>query len=79
MKNIAFIGIGLMGAPMAKNLLKSKYKLKVFNRTKKKALQLKKNGAVVCDSIKDAVFGQDVIITMPVSYTHLTLPTICSV
>ena len=53
-----------MGAPMAKNLLKSKYKLKVFNRTKKKALQLKKNGAVVCDSIKDAVFGQDVIITM---------------
>ena len=64
MKNIAFIGIGLMGAPMAKNLLKSKYKLKVFNRTKKKALQLKKNGAVVCDSIKDAVFGQDVIITM---------------
>ena len=64
MKNIAFIGIGLMGTPMAKNLLKSKYKLKVFNRTKKKALQLKKNGAVVCDSIKDVVFGQDVIITM---------------
>ena len=64
MKNIAFIGIGLMGAPMAKNLLRSKYKLKIFNRTKKKALQLKKNGAVVCDSIKDVVFGQDVIITM---------------
>ena len=53
-----------MGTPMAKNLLKSKYKLKVFNRTKKKALQLKKDGAVVCDSIKDVVFGQDVIITM---------------
>ena len=53
-----------MGAPMAKNLLKSKYKLKVFNRTKKKALQLKKKGAVICDSIKDVVSGQDVIITM---------------
>ena len=41
MKNIAFIGIGLMGAPMAKNLLKSKYKLKVFNRTKKKGFAIK--------------------------------------
>ena len=39
---IGFIGIGLMGYPMAKNLLKSKYQVKVFNRTKNKALKLKK-------------------------------------
>ena len=39
---IGFIGIGLMGYPMAKNLLKSKYQVKVFNRTKSKALKLKK-------------------------------------
>ena len=39
---IGFIGIGLMGYPMAKNLLKSKYQIKVFNRTKNKALKLKK-------------------------------------
>ena len=32
MKNIGFIGIGLMGFPMAKNLLKSGYRLKAFNR-----------------------------------------------
>ena len=42
---IGFIGIGLMGYPMAKNLLKSKYQIKVFNRTKNKALNLKKFGA----------------------------------
>ena len=42
---IGFIGIGLMGFPMAKNLLKSKYEVKVFNRTKNKAIRLKKFGA----------------------------------
>ena len=44
---IGFIGIGLMGYPMAKNLLKSKYQVKVFNRTKNKALKLKKFGAIL--------------------------------
>ena len=41
MTKIGFIGIGLMGAPMAKNLLKAKYQVKVFNRTKNKAIRLK--------------------------------------
>ena len=36
-KKIGFIGIGLMGLPMAKNILKAGYNLKVFNRTKSKA------------------------------------------
>ena len=48
---IGFIGIGLMGFPMAKNLLKSKYEVKVFNRTKNKAIRLKKFGAKVSSSI----------------------------
>ena len=33
MIKIGFIGIGLMGLPMAKNLLRSGFKLKVFNRS----------------------------------------------
>jgi len=45
MKNIGFIGIGLMGFPMAKNLLKSGYKLKAFNRSQDKAERLKEFGA----------------------------------
>ena len=49
MTKIGFIGIGLMGAPMAKNLLKSKYQVKVFNRTKKKDDKLKNYGAKVCN------------------------------
>ena len=46
MKNIGFIGIGLMGFPMAKNLLKSGYNLKAYNRSHDKADRLKEFGAV---------------------------------
>ena len=64
MKNIGFIGIGLMGFPMAKNLLKSGYNLKAFNRTQNKSDKLKEFGAEISISIKDAVTNSDVIITM---------------
>ena len=64
MKKIGFIGIGLMGLPMAKNLLKAKYKLKAFNRTIKKAKTLKEFGAEISGSIKDVVLNSDVIISM---------------
>ena len=39
--NIGFIGTGLMGAPMIKNLLKSKHQISIFNRTISKAKKLK--------------------------------------
>ncbi|WP_415320415.1 NAD(P)-dependent oxidoreductase [Candidatus Pelagibacter sp. Uisw_092] len=61
---IGFIGIGLMGFPMAKNLLKSGYRLKAFNRSQDKAERLKEFGADLSTSIKDAVASSDVIITM---------------
>ena len=64
MKSIAFIGTGLMGFPMAKNLLKSGYKLKAFNRSQDKAERLKEFGAEVSTTIKDAVINSDIIITM---------------
>ena len=64
MTKIGFIGIGLMGAPMAKNLLRSKYEVKVFNRTKNKAIKLKKYGAKVCTSLKEVVSDRDVVISM---------------
>ena len=63
-KKITFIGIGLMGGPMVKNLLKANYKIKVYNRTKSKTFKLKKFGAIVCNTIKEAVRDQDTIITM---------------
>jgi 2-hydroxy-3-oxopropionate reductase len=61
---ISFIGIGLMGFPMAKNLLKSGYKVKVFNRSQDKAKRLKEFGAEVSTSIKNVVINSDIIITM---------------
>ena len=64
MKKIGFIGIGLMGLPMAKNLLKAKYELKAFNRTIKKAEPLKEFGAEISQSIKEVVSNNDIIITM---------------
>ena len=64
MKNIGFIGIGLMGFPMAKNLLKSDYNLKAYNRSQDKADRLKEFGAEISLSIKDVVTNADVVITM---------------
>ena len=61
---IGFIGVGLMGFPMAKNLLKSGYQLKAFNRSQDKAERLKEFGAELSTSIKAAVTSSDVIITM---------------
>ena len=64
MMRIGFIGIGLMGLPMAKNILKAGYNLKVFNRTQNKADPLKDYGAEISNTIKEVVNNCDVIITM---------------
>ena len=62
--NIGFIGIGLMGFPMAKNLLKSGYNLKAYNRSQYKADRLKEFGAEISTSIKGVVTNSDVVIAM---------------
>ena len=64
MKKIGFIGIGLMGLPMAKNILKSGYKLIAFNRSPNKADLLKEFGAEIAKSLGELVNNSDVIITM---------------
>ena len=61
---IAFIGTGLMGYPMASNLLKKKLNLKVFSRTLDKAKPLEKLGAIISNSLGEAVKDTDIIITM---------------
>ena len=64
MLKIGFIGTGLMGLPMAKNILKAGYNLKAFNRSQNKAAPLKDQGAEISNSIKEAVSDSDVVITM---------------
>ena len=64
MMKIGFIGTGLMGLPMAKNILKAGYNLKAFNRSQNKAVVLKEFGAEISTSIDEVVKDSDIIITM---------------
>lgn len=60
---IGFLGIGLMGKPMAINLINAGYKLIVWNRTKEKAENLRIFGAVVAGEPSEATQAE-IIITM---------------
>lgn len=62
--NVAFIGTGIMGAPIAGHILDAGYPLTVFNRTKSKAEGLLAKGAVWADSPSAAAEGADVVFTM---------------
>ena len=64
MINIGFVGTGLMGLPMAKNILKSGLKLSAFNRTINKAEPLKKFGAEISKTLSEVVKDKDYVITM---------------
>ncbi len=59
-----FIGIGLMGRPMALRLLQAGYQVRVWNRTEAKAAALRDAGAQPCTSVADAVRGADIVISM---------------
>lgn len=68
MKKIGFIGTGVMGASMVKNLLKHGFSVNVYNRSPKKAQDLVQYGAVFCETIKCCVHDTDVnimIVGMP--------------
>ena len=61
---ISFIGTGLMGYPMAKNLLLKKLNLKIFSRTLEKAKPLEEFGGKVESSLGETVKDSDIIFTM---------------
>ena len=61
---IAFIGTGLMGGPMARNLLKAGFGVRVWNRSADKAQALVADGAVLAASPSEAAKGADIVITM---------------
>jgi len=63
-KKVAFLGIGSMGAPMARNLLKSGYSVTVFNRSRDRAEKLIADGAVVSDTPAGAVTQGGMVVTM---------------
>ena len=63
-KAVGFVGLGIMGASMASNLLEAGHELVVHNRTRTKAERLAQRGARVADSPREVAQGSDVIITM---------------
>jgi 2-hydroxy-3-oxopropionate reductase len=63
-EKVGFIGLGIMGKPMARNLMEAEYELTVHNRSPEKAEELGEEGAAVAGSPREVAEKSDVIITM---------------
>lgn len=63
LQHLAFIGLGRMGAAIARNLLKAGFPLSVYNRTAAKMQPLIDGGATGAHSPREAVAGADVVVT----------------
>jgi len=64
-EKVGFIGLGIMGGPMAKNLMEAGYEIVLFNRTREKAEELAEDGdAEVAANPKEVAEDSDVIVTM---------------
>ena len=64
MKKIGFIGVGIMGKSMVRNLRKAGYEVAIYTRTKAKAEDVIAEGAVWCDTGAECAKGRDVVITI---------------
>jgi len=64
MLTVGFIGIGIMGGRMVKNVLKAGHAVRVYNRTREKAEALRAVGAAVAGSPREATAGADAVITI---------------
>jgi 2-hydroxy-3-oxopropionate reductase len=63
-EKVGFIGLGIMGKPMARNLMEAGYELTVHNRSPEKAEELGEEGATVAATPREVAEKSDVIITM---------------
>jgi 3-hydroxyisobutyrate dehydrogenase len=71
MTQIAFIGLGNMGAPMAHNLIKAGHKLNVFDLSEVALKSVADAGAVAAASARDALKGAEVVISMLPASMHV--------
>lgn len=71
MANIAFIGLGNMGGPMAANLVKGGHKVTAFDLVAASRDQAKADGAAIGESAAATVKGADVVITMLPAGKHV--------
>jgi 3-hydroxyisobutyrate dehydrogenase-like beta-hydroxyacid dehydrogenase len=63
-ETLGFIGLGNMGKPIAANLLKAGFGLRVYNRTPSKAASLRDQGAVVFETPADVAVPGGIVLTM---------------
>lgn len=63
-RSIAVLGTGIMGAPIARNLARAGFAVRVWNRTRAKSEPLAADGATVCDTAAHAADGADFVLTM---------------
>jgi 3-hydroxyisobutyrate dehydrogenase len=61
---VAVLGTGIMGEPIARNLLRAGIGVRAWNRTRAKAEPLAADGAVICEEPAEAAHGADVVVTM---------------
>lgn len=61
---VGFIGLGIMGRPMARNLLRAGFRLRVYNRSRGSVEELAALGATPASSPADAARGADVVVTV---------------
>ncbi len=64
LRTIGFIGTGIMGYPMARNLIRAGFAVRAFNRTRAKAERLLADGATVADSAAQAADGADAVVSI---------------
>ena len=70
--NVGFIGLGIMGRPMAKNLIKAGYKLTVYDKFATAAVEdLVASGAKAAASNKEVAAASDVVVTMLPNSPHV--------
>ena len=68
---LAFLGCGIMGVPMAKNLLKAGHDVSVWNRTSTAAAPVVEAGGKLAASAADAAREADVVFVMVLSLIHI--------
>ena len=71
MSKIGFIGVGNMGGPMARNLIKAGHDVTAFDLSEALLAQIEKDGATVASSAGDAVRDADIVVTMLPAGTHV--------
>lgn len=64
MSTVGFIGLGVMGAPMAQNLVRAGHQVIGYNRSAEKAARFAERGGMAARSIRDAVADAEFVVTM---------------